>query len=237
MNNAEDALPQPQQIQDQPVVHTKWFTSLKSLKSRKLLALFVAVLTIAGISMWMTHWPEYSLPQTVPPADWKTYTSNTFPYTFKYPPTWKFEDNSQPEYNYYALSLLSPDLKETNDRYPNPISGAIITIDVYESMDKDLKDVYDTVTLYFYENQMEGISKSFKSFKVYSKQYTYLDGVKALRLDIGRGDTGAEPMVFGRGILVATVRNGKGYKFKFSQKDVNHTVVFDQILSTFKFTE
>jgi hypothetical protein len=223
MNNAEDVLPQPQQTQDQPVVHTKWFTSLKSLKSRKLLALLVAVLIIAGILIWVTHWPEYQLPQTAPPADWKTYTSSTFPYTFKYPPTWKFSDNSQPEYNYYALSLSSPDRNKG-------ISGAIITLDVYKSTEKDLNEVYDNVTLYFSDSIEEG--KTFKSYKVYSKQYTYLDGVKALRLDISRGE-----MVFGRGILVATVRNGKGYMFMFSQKDVDHTAVFDQILSTFRFTD
>src|SRR6266436_794997 len=148
-------------------------------------------------------------------ATWKTYTNQANKFEVKYPPTWVI-DTSHLANTVSTVTFSSPDLKYSTDS-GFPSYGATININSEKTNLHDLDELYAQIA-------------GDKFTKVSSKNYIVLDGVKGLRLQVGGVETPD-------GIDVHFIYHGNHYTLQFWEIRTNYSQVFNQVLSTFTFTE
>ena len=156
-----------------------------------------------------------SIGQADPTANWKTFTNQAYKYMLKYPAAWTI-DTSHLTDALSTVTFSSPDLKYSTDS-GFPSYGATININAEKTDLHTLDELYTQIA----GNRLT---------KVRSKSYIVLDGVKGLRLQIG----GVE---MPDGTDIHFIHNGNHYSLQFWEIGVNYSQMFNQVLSTFTFTE
>jgi len=143
-------------------------------------------------------------------TSWKTYTNTKYGYSIKYPEDWNINSSNPSAIN------LSFNIKYSSESgYPN--SGASINIDSERSNLLNLEDFYKQIA-------------SNKFTKINSRSDIKIDGLDALLLNVNQLE--APP-----GMDVHFIKSDIHYTIQFWQIDTNQSKTFDQILSTFRFTD
>ncbi|MEK7573362.1 MAG: PsbP-related protein [Patescibacteria group bacterium] len=149
---------------------------------------------------------------TIDMTNWKTYTNNKLGFSIKYPQDFRIENNKQ-TIQFYSKDFISP-----KGEYGEIIKGGVITVTVFQTSNNLSKQIEG------YKN-----NKNFNQF-----QQTRLGGVEAWRFlfQLIPG-YGFEPKII-------AVNSGKEYDARASfAKDDKEKInkIFDQMLSTFKYTQ
>lgn len=189
-----------------------------------LLAIATLVLAIGGY-YWITSQPAKSIPQAttqtspityatsnIDTSNWKTYTNTKYGFSFKYPPTLEFNSS----HDTFSLKTKSAEIISasitTNQK-------AFISDMLYEPCDKVLSDSYkgnSTICIDYPKD------RDTKLGTVSAKRFEYIE--------IGYGGGGAN-------IIQTTQVPFLQLKLGFAiDSDGNGVEIFNQILSTFKFT-
>lgn len=178
-------------------------------------------------------------PTPDPTANWKTYTNTQYEYTIKYPANYLvgFCDELAGEFIESSGSELQVDIlpftEDIAQKYcPNELDNflriLVFDIKIFNEFNKPLPELADSI----YQQQ----KSHFKT--------TYISSLTKSKFD---GYDNCEYLFSGPSLFMLggseSVKDGK-YKVIFFQKDANvyslylkNSGLFDQILSTFKFTE
>lgn len=148
-------------------------------------------------------------------ANWKTYENTKYKYSFQYPAELKVDlgvsgapaDDSKLE-TIYQIKLH--DAKQTN-----------IWVSVLETNYKSISEFSDS---------LETSRANSGKISVLSKETTILDRVQAIRYVIPQPEAGNT-------LRVSAILNGYVYTLTLDSPDSDKTTIFDQILSTFRFTQ
>lgn len=148
-------------------------------------------------------------PTADPTVSWKTYTNSKYGFTFKYPENWDFQElYSKTQSNTIDYLQLTLAKKEYFD--PIPKSKPHITINAVETIDRDKLSIYQNTEVV-------------KSITV--------DGIEAEERKHSTSTVDDTK-------YVTLTTNNMTYTFesRMSSQDQEQRDIFDQILSTFKFT-
>lgn len=152
-------------------------------------------------------------PTADPTANWKTYANSSYSYQIKYPSDWSVirEDKDKPAFK--TIVQLTPNNSTNN------LPSVVVVIE---------QNTFDTVY-----NGLKEISERYKgTFKQFTVNNLITNANKA-EFITGAGDSDYN-------IQVIFEKNKLAYNIEFlsnNPPDPNEIKLFDQILSTFKFTQ
>ena len=204
---------------------------LKNMSKTSIIVLVVAVIALAGVVVWqglVQPKPSSALPETNQPAvnqeqqnqdetaGWKTYRNEEYGFEIKYPPDWQFVEYPAINSVGFGKNPVPEGSSGENDFgiivYKDPISIPDI---INQSMKKYLVDT----------SQSNGIIDGEKSFIIEGRL-------------TGLSDGPAEKLEGNTIIGVFSTKKGTTYRFNGSLGnpfDSNKKMIFDKVLSTFKF--
>ncbi len=146
-------------------------------------------------------------PTTDPVADWKTYTNDKYNFSFKYPSGWDYREVSSKTQN--TIDYLQVTLAKSEHFSPIPKGNPSVMISITETTDESKLSVYQITEVIktIVIGGMTAEEREHKTPTVDSKYITFF-------------------------------RNNVAYEFesRMHSQDSEHQSIFDQILSTFKFT-
>ncbi|MDP1722208.1 MAG: PsbP-related protein [Candidatus Gottesmanbacteria bacterium] len=150
-----------------------------------------------------------------PTANWKTYTNPNYPFSFKYPSNYTVEENSG------YISILSPLLPVTDKGYE--LKNGELKIEIYIQS----SPVNDSLKKYVLEKKTQ-TKENLPESKIINETEVTIDGIKTILLKWEAVGTGETRYVIKNGYRIGITK----YPLETSRQSE-----FDQILSTFTFTD
>lgn len=158
-------------------------------------------------------------------ANWKTYVDNIVGFSIKYPSDWNIVKDSQYEPNEDSYFLTSPDYKEIKNFQPfQPFFSKGSRFSIVTQLNENFKSYEDYKKIL--EKSASGDTKGY-----INEKEIYIESVKALLLTGGKpfGDSSYQASLY-------TYAHGRTWDLNIISLD-NQEKFFEQILSTFKFTD
>jgi hypothetical protein len=143
-----------------------------------------------------------------PTADWKIYTNDKYGFTFKYPNDWEYQENYSKTQN--TIDYLQITLAKSEYFNPIPKGNPLIMLSLIETTDQNKLSIY----------QNTEIVKTIVIGEITAEERKHMT-----------------PTVDSK--YVTFINNDISYEIESQMhtQSIEHQEVFDQILSTFKFTD
>lgn len=188
--------------------HNDWFFNF----------IVLSALALAGLLLLFLTFSQHP----VSTASWKTYTSAKYGFSFKHPIN--FIVNEQETMDTYSVLVTNFPLKDlhTDPVKKNPDDKDVFEMSIYR--DRTADDTNLSTQLLLNNQNTSYLKTTFSNFKI-DMEFGY-------KLMQTTSDYPNDPIFW-----VITVHNKKIFSFHLRNQTKENTQIYDQILSTFKFTQ